>query len=147
MILVSACLWGLCTRYDGRVLAKPPCIQDLDPAQALALCPEVMGGLPVPRPPARLIDARPGSEGLDVLEGRARLIDSQDRDVTQAFLAGARAVLDHALTANVTQAFLKDRSPSCAHDPQGVNPKGGPRQGLLTTLLLRHGIAVTEVRG
>ena len=96
--------------------------------------------------PARLIDATPGREGLDVLQGRARLVDAQGRDVTQAFIAGARAVLAQALAAGVTQAWLKDLSPSCAHDPQGANPRGGPGQGVLTALLLQNGVQVIEVR-
>ena len=118
----------------------------LSPSRVLALCPEVLGGLAVPRPPARLMGARPGHEGDDVLAGRARLVDTQGRDVTTAFIAGAREVLRQALAAGVREAWLKDRSPSCGHDPRGENPKGGSGQGVLTALLLAHGIAVREIR-
>lgn len=146
MILVSACLLGQPTRYDGRVLPVPPLLASLDPAQVLALCPEVLGGLAVPRPPARLVDARVGREGDDVLAGRARLLTADGRDVTAAFIAGAREVLGQALAAGIKEAWLKDRSPSCGHDPHGQNPRGGPGQGVLTALLLSHGIAVREIR-
>jgi uncharacterized protein YbbK (DUF523 family) len=146
VLLVSACLWGRATRYDGRRLEIPQELAGLDPAEVLALCPEVLGGLPVPRPPARLDGARPGREGLDVLEGRARLVDARGQDVTLAFVKGAREVLRQALAARVTKAYLKDRSPSCGHDPQGINPRGGPGQGVLAALLLQAGIQVTEVR-
>lgn len=146
MILVSACLLGQATRYDGRVLATPPCLDDLPPGQILALCPEVLGGLTVPRPAARIVGATPGREGADVLAGRARVLTDQGQDVTAAFIAGAQAVLARALAAGVTRAYLKDRSPSCGHDPQGQNPRGGPAQGVLTALLLARGIEVKEVR-
>jgi len=146
MILVSACLLGQPTRYDGRALPVHPRLAGLDPASVLALCPEVLGGLAAPRPPARLVDARPGREGSDVLAGRARLVDAEGRDVTAAFIAGAREVLAQALAAGVGEAWLKDRSPSCGHDPHRHNPRGGPGQGVLTALLLAHGIAVREIR-
>ncbi len=146
MILVSACLLGQPARYDGRILPVPPLLSSLDPAQVLALCPEVLGGLAVPRPPARLVDARPGHEGDDVLAGRARLLTAEGRDVTAAFIAGAREVLRQARAVGVREAWLKDRSPSCGHDPRGQNPRGGPGQGVLSALLLAHGIAVREIR-
>ncbi len=146
LILVSACLAGLTTRYDGRALPAHSAVAALDPARVLALCPEVLGNLPTPRPPARFADARPGHEGEDVLAGRARLLDAMGRDVSAAFIAGAREALGLALAAGVGQAWLKDRSPSCAHDPRGANPLGGPRQGVLTALLLAHGIKVVEMR-
>lgn len=146
MILVSACLFGQRTRYDGRVLAPHPALAGLDPAGVLALCPEVLGGLATPRSPARLIGATPGREGLDVLEGRARLVAADGRDVTAAFIAGAREVLRQALAAGVREAWLKDRSPSCAHDPRRANPQGGPGLGVLAALLIENGIAVREIR-
>lgn len=145
MILVSACLLGQVTRYDARVLAAPAWLAAMDPRQLLPLCPEVLGGLAVPRPAARIVGATPGSEGTDVLAGRARVLTAEGQDVTAAFIAGAQAVLARALAAGVTSACLKDRSPSCGHDPQGQNPRGGPVQGVLTALLLDRGIEVMEV--
>ncbi|MBI5523487.1 MAG: DUF523 domain-containing protein [Desulfarculus sp.] len=146
MILVSACLLGQATRYDGRVLAVPSWLAQLPSNDVLALCPEVLGGLTVPRPPARIVDANPGREGLDVLAGRARVLTMEGLDVSAAFIAGAQAVLERALAAGVTRAYLKDRSPSCAHDPLGRNPRPGPAQGVLTALLLARGMEVVEVR-
>lgn len=146
VVLVSACLWGLRTRYDGRLSPAPELKERLAGCQVLALCPEVLGGLAVPRPPARILGARPGREGADVLAGVATLVDAQGRDVTQAFVAGARAVLAQALAQGARLAYLKDRSPSCGHDPQGQNPRGGVAQGVLTALLLAHGIEAVEVR-
>lgn len=145
MILVSACLQGQATRYDGQALAVPPWLAAMDPRQMLSLCPEVLGGLAVPRPAARIVGAALGREGRDVLAGRARVLTADGQDLTAAFVAGAQAVLARALAAGVTRAYLKDRSPSCGHDPLGQNPRGGPGQGVLTALLLAQGIEVIEV--
>jgi uncharacterized protein YbbK (DUF523 family) len=146
LILVSACLTGLLTRYDGRIFPVHPAVHALGPAQTLMLCPETLGGLPTPRHPARFMGATPGREGADVLAGRARLVAADGQDVSAAFIAGAHAVLARALAAGVREAWLKDCSPSCGHDLKGNNPAGGPRQGVLTALLLAHGIKVIEMR-
>lgn len=146
MILVSACLWGRNTRYDGRNSFSPELKERLEGQPVLALCPELAGGLGVPRPPARFVDARPGCEGQDLLAGRARLVDSQGRDVSAAFIEGARVVLDQVLAAGVTACYLKDRSPSCAYDPARRNPAGGPAMGVLSALLLDYGLDLIEVR-
>ena len=146
MILVSACLTGQSVRYDGRHSLAPELMERLAEGPFIALCPELLGGLGVPRPPARLEGARPGREGQDVLSGRARLLDAEGREVTGAFVQGAYRVVEIALAAGVERCYLKDRSPSCAHDPQGRNPEGGPAQGVLTALLLDAGLEVVEVR-
>jgi uncharacterized protein YbbK (DUF523 family) len=146
MILVSACLWGQAVRYDGRARPHAGLLSTLKEEEVIALCPEIMGGLTVPRPPARFSGARPGQEGYDLLQGRARLLNALGQDVSQAFISGAARVLELAGKKNVRLAYLKDRSPSCAFDPQGLNPLPGPRLGVLSALLLLNGIAVREVR-
>jgi uncharacterized protein YbbK (DUF523 family) len=72
-------------------------------------CPEVAGGLPVPRPAAEI----QGTGGAAVLRGTARVVTSDGADVTDAFLAGARAALDAAQRSGARVAVLKDGSPSC----------------------------------
>lgn len=146
MILVSACLLGQSTRYDGGHCLEPELWVRLQSQPYMALCPEVMGGLGIPRPPARFQGATRGKEGAEVLAGRARLITDDGRDVTDAFIEGARRVLAAAKAAGVTKALLKDRSPSCAWDPFGQNPQGGPGQGVLAALLKAQGIEVVEIR-
>ena len=87
-----------------------------------------------------------GREGLDLIEGRARLLNDQGRDVSAAFVRGARQVARLAQQHGVRLALLKDRSPSCGWDPAGMNPAGGPGQGVLATVLKAVGIEVREVR-
>ena len=109
ILLVSACLVGIPCRYDGGSCPN-------DELQALAmqggilpLCPEVLGGLSTPRPPAEIR----GGDGGDVLEGRARVVNTEGRDVTTEFLAGAREALRAAQRWGIEVAILKARSPSC----------------------------------
>ena len=146
MILVSACLLGQSTRYDGGHSLATELWVHLQGQPHIALCPEIMGGLSVPRPPARFVDATPGREGPALLTGKARLIAADGRDVSQEFIRGARLVLEAAKAAGVSKALLKDRSPSCAWDPLRQNPHGGPGQGVLAALLHANGIEVVEIR-
>lgn len=146
MILVSACLLGQRVRYDGRHALSEQVRRLTRGQRVLALCPEVLGGLGVPRPPARFVGARFGQEGWDVLAGRARLVDEQGRDLSRAFVRGAMAVARLAGRHGARLALLKDRSPSCAWDPRGLNPDGGPGQGVLAALLRAGGLEVREVR-
>ena len=111
MILVSACLLGLCCRYDGRS-KKCPEVLKLTRGQhgIVPVCPEQLGGLPTPRPPAVIA----GGDGFDVLAGTARVIVPENReDVTDAFLSGAEQCLRLVRIFHIKRAVLKARSPSC----------------------------------
>ena len=85
MIAVSWCLCGRECRYDGT--AKPD-VQAMALAEegALCICPEVLGGLSIPREPAEIV----GGDGYDVLDGRARVITVSGKDVTAEYVAGKR---------------------------------------------------------
>ncbi len=142
-VLVSACLLGEKVRYHG---GDASCIHPLlerwlAEGRIVRVCPEVAGGLPVPRPPAEL----QGGTGADVLAGRARLIAISGVDVTDAFVAGARLALERAHAEGVRLAVLKDGSPSCGttvvHDGSftGATRRG---QGVAAALLVRAGIRV-----
>ena len=81
--LVSACLMGLKTRYDGQVFTSRPCELVLDDAIWLPVCPEQLGGLSTPRTAADLV----GGDGHDVLASRARVITKDGTDVTEKYQA------------------------------------------------------------
>jgi uncharacterized protein YbbK (DUF523 family) len=131
IFLVSACLTGLCTRYDGLSKPSPACMERLAGHNWIPVCPEQLGGLPTPRTVADLV----GGDGHDVLKGRASVIDRQGRDVTNQFIHGARQCLAIAQAQKITTALLKARSPSC-----GLTPNIGVTAALLTT----NGIKVIE---
>ena len=110
-ILISACLLGERVRYHGGDAAVSDRILDRwqHEGRLVPFCPEVAGGLPVPRPPAEIR----GAGGGAVLKGTARVMTSGGADVTEAFRAGARAALDAARREGARIAVLKDGSPSC----------------------------------
>ncbi len=115
--LVSACLVGLCTRYDGKCKTDSRCLQELDGMHWIPVCPEQLGGLPTPRTAAEL----KGGNGHEVLAHRASVVDQNGRDVGKEFIHGARQVLAIARAQQIEHALLKARSPSCGlQDPVGV---------------------------
>lgn len=137
-LLVSACLVDVPCRYDGAARPAP----GLGGAgEVLALCPEVAGGLGVPREPAEIV----GGDGADVLAGRARVMTRSGRDVTAEFVRGAAAVVEFARRSGVRRAVLKARSPSCGSG--GLAAAGGttrPGMGVLAALLVQNGIEVVS---
>ena len=120
--LVSACLLGLRTRYDGRVSSKKTCSTFIEGAISIPVCPEQLGGLPTPRSAADLV----GGDGYEVLAGRARVMSRDGHDVTESFIMGARQVLAIAQLQSVAGVLFKARSPSC-----GVSPVIGVTAALL----------------
>lgn len=143
-ILISACLLGERVRYDaGDVSCMHPALRVwAAEGRLVPVCPEVAGGLPVPRPPAEI--QGPGG-GPAVLAGTAQVHTTRGQDVTPAFLAGAQVALDAARRHRVRLAILKDDSPSCGstriHDGtfSGVRIPG---MGATAALLRAAGIEV-----
>jgi uncharacterized protein YbbK (DUF523 family) len=130
--LVSACLLGLNTRYDGRVSSCATCRSVLEGAIGIPVCPEQLGGLPTPRTAADIV----GGDGLDVLAGKARVVTRNDHDVTESFILGAKQVLTIARQNSVQSVILRARSPSC-----GVSPI----IGVTAALLKEEGYEVIEM--
>lgn len=99
--------------------------------RVVRLCPEVAGGLSVPRPPAEL--------------RRGLVVTRDGRDVSDAFARGAdealRLVREHAIEI----AVLKSNSPSCGSGTIYDGTFTGTRiagDGVTTALLRAHGIHV-----
>ena len=111
-VLVSACLLGQAVRHDGRDKRSDHPVLQAWQAQGrvLPLCPEVAGGLPVPRLPAEI---EAGAGGAAVRAGVARVRNVQGEDVTAAFTHGAEAALALVRQHGVRVAVLKAGSPSC----------------------------------
>lgn len=138
MTIVSACLLGIKCRYDGKGCPDERMLAIASEGIFLPLCPEQLGGLPTPRPPAQIVDGHGG----DVLDDRVKVRDANKRDVTRHFLRGAEEVIKVARLMKVKTAIMKETSPSCGvcfihHDDAIV--KG---MGVTTALLLREGIHV-----
>tara|TARA_R110002126_G_scaffold4498_4_gene23680 strand:+ start:6564 stop:7031 length:468 start_codon:yes stop_codon:yes gene_type:complete len=144
-VLVSACLLGKACRYDGkhnqdRVLEDHLAAEGL---RAVPFCPEEHGGLGTPRPAAWIED----QDASAVLDGDARMVDENGRDVTAEFRRGAEGALEACRASGATQAFLKERSPSCgvANTHVGDQVVQGP--GVTAALLQRNGIDCEGVEG
>ena len=144
MELVSACLVGVACRYNGarrtdEALAARFCRGDL-----LPVCPELLGGLPLPRPPSEI----QGGAGADVLDGAARVASREGADLTEAFVRGAEAALGLAKSVGAREAFLAARSPSCGageiHDGS-FSGRTVPGDGVTAALLARNGILIVRV--
>jgi len=112
LILVSACLLGEKVRYNGAdKRCDHPILQRwIDEGRVVAVCPEMAGGLPVPRPPAEITG---GAGGMAVLRETARVVNPDGRDVTAQFRAGAEQSLQKARSRRIRMAILKEGSPSC----------------------------------
>ncbi|MDL4775193.1 MULTISPECIES: DUF523 domain-containing protein [Thermomonosporaceae] len=141
-ILVSSCLLGRPVRYDGRGKAVHDELfaQWRTEGRLVPFCPEVSGGLPVPRPPAEIV-----GDAAAVLDGTAQVRTAAGEDVTEHFVRGARLALEAAERAGARIALLKQGSPSCGngrvHDGTfaGVSVAG---DGVTTVLLERNGVSV-----
>jgi uncharacterized protein YbbK (DUF523 family) len=141
--LVSACLMGCECRYDKKDNWIGTIEQLVKDGKAVPACPEQLGGLPTPRPPAEII----GGDGFDVLDGKARVVDNTGNDVTANFIQGAQQALRIAQTVGATEAILKERSPSCGsamiYDGTFSKTKR-TGVGVTAALFIRNGIAVTS---
>jgi len=140
-ILVSACLLGVRCRYDGRSAGSAPLLERLPGRCIIPICPEQLGGLSTPRPPAVM----EGGDGWDVLHGRARVVDETGRDVSEAFVRGAWEALRIARLFEVGRAVLKARSPSCGLCTPYCDKTGGG-MGVTASLLSSEGLEVKEAQ-
>ncbi len=143
-LLVSACLLGAPVRYDGRAqeLRSTLLSRWQDEGLVIPLCPELAGGLPVPRPPAEI---EAGSQGWQVWLGQARIRDAQGGDPTEAFKTGAAAALALVQRHGLRIAVLKEGSPSCGSRRIASGHFDGAKragEGLTAALLRRHGVLV-----
>jgi uncharacterized protein YbbK (DUF523 family) len=142
-VLVSACLLGEKVRYNGAAATSDDALlaQWVDEGRVVPFCPEVAGGLGIPRPAAEIVRGC----GEDVLAGTASVVTRESDDVTDHFLRGAHLALAAARSHGVRLAILKDGSPSCGSDAIYDGTFSGRRRegrGVSAALLERHGVRV-----
>jgi uncharacterized protein YbbK (DUF523 family) len=82
-----------------------------------------------------------------VLAGRARVLNSEGRDVTAEFLRGAELTVRTAKLLGVKEAFLKTASPACGPGKPGKSVRRSALEGVTATLLRREGVRVIPRRG
>lgn len=138
-ILVSACLLGINVRYNAKVknLSQPILTKWQQQGRLIAVCPEVAGGLPIPRLPAEIIHQQHLAT--------EQVINSGGQDVSHAFALGAEHALSLCKAHNIRYALLKESSPSCGsqiiYNGQFENKKV-KGQGITTNKLTDAGIKV-----
>ncbi len=132
-VLVSACLLGHRTRYDGQ-LKRDPRVCDLAARwDLIPVCPEVDCGLPTPREPMRI-------EGADG-DGRLVVITTRE-DHTRRMAAWIDGRIAEAIRGGVDGCILKSRSPSCGltrvprFTPAGMEIELG--MGVFAAAVVRH---------
>lgn len=130
-LLISACLCGKNTKYNGgnNLLSRLSEIEEK--FDLFLICPEVMGGLSTPRNPS---------------ENRGDLVFSnKGENVTEEFNLGAQKALEIALKNDIHLALLKESSPSCGSNKiydgtfSGIKISG---QGVAVKLLQKHKIKI-----
>jgi uncharacterized protein YbbK (DUF523 family) len=133
-IFVSACLLGENCKYDGGNNYSDRVAEFIKGHDVITMCPEVVGGLTIPRVPAEIVDG--------VVKNK--LGDSVDEN----FKVGAQKVMWEILKQGIDLAILQSRSPSCGVNEiydgtfTGRKIKG---QGIFAKMLIEHGIKVVDV--
>jgi uncharacterized protein YbbK (DUF523 family) len=132
-VLVSSCLLGEPVRYNGAAkTAHHPVLERwVAEGRVVPFCPELAGGLGVPRPPA------------ERLAGRVVTIDGTD--VTAEFERGAALAVEEARRCEVRLAILKEGSPSCGSTYIGdgtFSKTRIPGLGVAAAALAGAGIAI-----
>ena len=130
-ILISACLFGLPCRYDGKSVTSDAPQKLSEKYNLIPVCPEIYGGLPTPRPPSE----RVGEKTL-MRDGT---------DVTENYKRGAECALMLCKKYGCEIAVLKERSPSCGVGKIYDGSFSGTLKdgdGVTAEYLKKHGITV-----
>jgi len=126
--IVSACLAGVNCTFRGGNKKNPGIVKMIRDGRALGVCPEVAGGLTVPR------------ENCEIVHGN--VVTASGKDVTSNYKDGAKAFLAIAAHLGIKKAILKSNSPACGigriYDGRFSNTlKDG--DGVLASMLRRKG--------
>lgn len=98
-VLVSACLLGENCKYNGGNNRDEGVLKCIEGHEVISVCPEVLGGLPVPRIPCEIKD------GI--------VINKEGEVKDKEFRAGAAKAFEIAKAKNIDCAILQARSPNC----------------------------------
>ena len=132
-IMVSACLLGQKCKYNGGDNYSEKVLAFTAGHEVIPVCPEVAGGLPVPRPSCEIANGE--------------VIDMQGVSRNREFRAGAELCLRLAQEKEIDLAILQPRSPSCGVNQiydgtfSGKLVKGS---GIFAALLQENGFTVKD---
>ncbi|MEW6531930.1 MAG: DUF523 domain-containing protein [Thermodesulfobacteriota bacterium] len=137
-ILMSACLAGLRVRYDGGTRRHPSLSVLAENAIIIPVCPEILGGLGIPRPRCWFV----GGDGERVLAGQAQVMDENGVDKTEYLIHGAQAALQILKLTSPDLMIFKEVSPSCGLRRVDLEGNKVPGMGVTTALLKTSGIPI-----
>lgn len=100
-LLISACLLGKNVKYNGKN-NKIDTSEIAKYIELVPICPEVMGGLPIPRVPSEIKNDK--------------VINQIGLDVTKNYELGKDIAINIAKNNHIKYALLKSKSPSCGND-------------------------------
>ena len=132
-IMVSACLLGENCKYNGGNNRNPDLLRLLSGHDVVPVCPEVLGGLPVPRVPAEIVNGT--------------VMNREGVSVDEAFRRGADKALEIARREKPDLIILQPRSPSCGVKEIYDGTFSGkliPGHGVFAEMAIRDGFAVTD---
>jgi uncharacterized protein YbbK (DUF523 family) len=136
--LISMCLCGVPCRYHGKThkmgyrLYREKLVQKLkEEYELIPLCPEQLGGLPVPRCACAVTWEGDIPTVVERATGKVRY---QDHDLTAAYLDGARWSVWLADVFGAKKAFMLKQSPAC-----------DSKDGVAARALAAHGVYVKGV--
>lgn len=141
MIIVSACLCGINSKYNGGNNLDEKILNLLKEGKAIPVCPEQLGGLTTPRPAHEISKGI----GADVLDGKCKVKGIDGQDSTEEFIKGAYETLNIAKACNAKVAILKAKSPSCGYGKIYDGTFTGTKidgNGVTGELLKRNGIKI-----
>lgn len=98
-IAVSACLLGINYKYNGGNNYSEKLEKILEKHEIIPICPEVLGGLPIPRDPSEIVNG-------EVLTDKGKSVDKEFRN-------GAKKALEIVKESGAELVVLQPRSPSC----------------------------------
>ena len=132
--MVSACLMGENCKYNGGNNLNEKVLEYVKGHEVIAVCPEVMGGLPTPRVPAEI------ANGV-VTAKDGRIVDNE-------FRTGARMAFAIAKETQVDLVILQSRSPSCGSKQIYDGSFSGTKidgQGVFAKILMENGFQVVDM--
>ena len=133
-IVCSACLLGADCKYDGGNNYSEAVLEYVKGHEVISVCPEVMGGLSIPRSSAEIVNGK--------------VINTDNISVDKEFRDGADKALKIALDNQVDLAILQSRSPSCGVKEiyDGTFTKTKIKgMGIFAKLLKDNGIKLIDV--
>ena len=133
-VIVSACLAGDNCKYNGGNNINQKMMGFLKSHEMLKVCPEVLGGLPTPRPSAEIVDGN--------------VINTEGKNITKEFTLGAQKAFEIVQKEKPDLIILQSRSPSCGIKQIYDGTFSGnkiPGHGLFAELCIKAGYKVLDI--